>query len=160
QVEALAKRMDAQLTLRPMLLGGVFRAHGTPQKLFEAQVPAKAAHNLADLGRWAELYGVPLEMPAGHPMRTVEALRARVVTGADPKVVHGFFRAYGGEGKPVSEEAVLREVLTAAGHDAAAVLAKIALPEVKDDLRKRTDEAIALGVFGVPVYRVDGGPIL
>jgi len=50
-------------------------------------------------------------------------------------------------------------VLTAAGHDADDVLARIATDEVKNDLRARTDEAIALGIFGVPVYRLDGGPI-
>lgn len=160
QVEALARRMGATLAFRPMLLGGVFRAHGTPQRLFEAQVPAKAAHNLLDLSRWAALYGVPLEMPAAHPMRTVDALRATLVTGCDPKVIHGFYRAYWAQGKPVSDPAVLREVLSAAGHDADAVLARIEAAEVKDELRKRTDDAVALGIFGVPVYRVDGGAIL
>jgi 2-hydroxychromene-2-carboxylate isomerase len=163
QVEALARRMDAELVLRPMLLGGVFRANGTPQKLFEAQVAPKAAHNLADMKRWAALYGVPLEMPATHPMRTVEALRATLATGCDPKVIHGFYRAYWGRGEAISEPSVLRAVLAEAGYDAAKVddvLARIGTAEVKDDLRKRTDEAIALGVFGVPVYRVDGGAIV
>jgi len=160
QVEGLARRMDAELVFRPMLLGGVFRAQGTPQRLFEAQIPAKAAHNLRDMQRWAALYGVPLAMPAAHPMRTVEALRATLVTRCDPRVIHGFFRAYWAEGKPVSDPAVLREVLAAAGQDVEAVLRAIDSPEAKDALRARTDEAIALGVFGVPVYRVDGGPIL
>jgi len=160
RVEALARLMDAELVFRPILLGGLFRAHGTPQRLFEAQVAAKASHNLVDMARWAKLYGVPLSMPATHPMRTVEALRATLVTGNDPKVIHGFYRAYWGEGRAISERDVLTSVLTAAGHDAAKVLADIETPAVKDDLRARTDEAVALGLFGVPVYRVDEGPIL
>jgi 2-hydroxychromene-2-carboxylate isomerase len=160
RVEALARLMDAELIFRPILLGGIFRAHGTPQRLFEAQVPAKVAHNLLDMGRWAALYRVPLEMPSTHPMRTVEALRATLATGNDPKVIHGFYEAYWAEGRPISEPDVMRSVLTAAGHDATKILAEIETPAVKDDLRARTDEAIALGLFGVPVYRVDGGPIL
>lgn len=160
RIEALAGIMGAELVFRPILLGGVFRAHGTPQRLFEAQVPAKVTHNLLDMGRWAALYGVPLEMPSTHPMRTVEALRATLATGNDPKVIHGFYRAYWAEGRPISAPEVLRSVLTAAGHDAERVLEQIETPEVKDDLRARTDEAIGMGVFGVPVYRVDGGPIL
>src|SRR4051812_21029100 len=75
QVEALAARAHAALTWKPMLLGGVFRAVDTPQNLSEVLVPAKAQHNLADMQRWAALFGVPLAMPAGHPFRTVEALR-------------------------------------------------------------------------------------
>ncbi len=156
QVEALAKRSGATLTYKPMLLGGVFAANGTPQKLFATLSPAKAAHNARDLERWADLFGVPLTMPPGHPLRTVEALRATVATGVDPRVVHGFYRAYWVDGRGPSEETTMREVLGAARHDADAILASIARPEAKDDLRRRTDEAIARGIFGAPAFVVNG----
>jgi 2-hydroxychromene-2-carboxylate isomerase len=119
-------------------------------------IPAKAAHNALDLTRWAALFGVPLTMPKDHPMRTVEALRATLATRCDPKVIHGFYRAYWVDGRPPSDEAMLRAVLSEAGHDAGAVLSRIATPEAKAELRKETDEAIALGVFGAPAYVVDG----
>jgi 2-hydroxychromene-2-carboxylate isomerase len=156
QVQGLAARTGAGLSWRPMLLGGVFAANGTPQKLFATLSPAKAAHNARDLERWAELFAVPLTMPAGHPLRTVEALRATLVSGVDPRVVHGFYRAYWVLGRAPSDEATMRDVLSAAGHDAGAVLARIAEPAVKEDLRRRTDQAIALGIFGAPSYVVDG----
>jgi 2-hydroxychromene-2-carboxylate isomerase len=156
QVEALAKRMGAQLTLQPMLLGGVFKVNGTPQNLMGALTPAKAKHNFADMMRWARRFDVPLTIPTAHPMRTVEALRATLATGVDPKVMHGFYRAYWVEGRPPSDPGTMRAVLTAAGHDADRVLAKIDDPAIKDDLRMRTDRAIALGIFGAPSYLVDG----
>jgi 2-hydroxychromene-2-carboxylate isomerase len=156
QVEALASRTGARLVYRPMLLGGVFAANGTPQKLFATLSAAKAAHNARDLDRWAALWGVPLTMPAGHPLRTVEALRATVASGIDPRVVEGFYRAYWVHGRGPSEEATMREVLSAAGHEPAPVLDAITRPEAKDDLRRRTDEAIALGIFGAPAFVVEG----
>jgi 2-hydroxychromene-2-carboxylate isomerase len=156
QVESLAERTGARLGWKPMLLGGVFTANGTPQKLFATLSPQKAAHNARDLDRWAELFAVPLRMPEGHPLRTVEALRATLVCGIDPRVVHGFYRAYWVEGRPPSDERTMRDVLSAAGHDAAAVLARIVEADVKGDLRRRTDEAIALGIFGAPSFVVDG----
>lgn len=152
---ALAERMGVPLTLKPMLLGGVFRAVGTEQRLFETLSPAKAAHNAADMARWAAKFGVPLRMPAGHPFRSVSALRATLVTGIDPAVVASFYRAYWDENRDISERDVLTDALTRAGHDAEAVLAKIDAPEVKDDLRRRTDEAVSRGVFGVPAWFVD-----
>jgi 2-hydroxychromene-2-carboxylate isomerase len=160
QVERLAGLMGEELVLSPILLGGVFRAHDTPQRLFEAAIAPKAAHTLSDMKRWARLYGVPLEMPPDHPMRTVDALRATLATGRDPKVIHGFFNAYWARGEAVSDPAVMRRVLGDAGHDADAVLARASSPEIKDELRARTDEAVALGLFGVPVYRLDDGPII
>jgi len=35
-------------------------------------------------------------------MRTVDALRATLATGIDPKVIHGFYRAYWIENRPPS----------------------------------------------------------
>ncbi len=156
QAQAFAARVGRTLRWCPMLLGGVFKAHDTPQRLFETLSPAKAKHNADDLQRWAALHGVALTMPAAHPMRSVEALRATLACGCDARVIHGFFRAYWVEGRPISDPAVIADVVRAAGHDADAVLAEIARDAVKDDLRRRTEEAIALGVFGAPTWTLDG----
>jgi len=156
QVEALAGRTGAHLVYRPMLLGGVFAANDTPQKLFATLSPAKAAHNARDLSRWAELFGVELSMPAAHPLRSVEALRATIACGVDPRVVRGFYHAYWVQGRGPSEPGVMREVLGDNGHDVDAILSAITTPALKDDLRRRTDEAIALGIFGAPAFVVDG----
>lgn len=160
-VESFAKECDAGLVWEPFLLGGVFRAVGTPQKLFATLSAAKSKHNMEDIHRFAALYNCPLTMPSAHPFRTVEALRAtllaRTPEGAlDARVIHGFFDAYWVRNEPISEEATLRRVLTEAGHDADAILPH--LSEAKGELIARTDKAIALGVFGAPAYvtHVDG----
>jgi 2-hydroxychromene-2-carboxylate isomerase len=156
RVRALAQRTKSQLVYEPMLLGGVFKANGTAQNLSEVLSPAKKKHNELDMVRWAERWGVPLNKPAGHPLRTVEALRATLATGIDPNVVDGFFRAYWVEGREPSSEQTIRDVVTAAGYNAADVLAAIGKDAIKDDLRARTDRAIQLGVFGAPSFIVDG----
>ncbi len=155
QVEALARRTGDALRWRPMLLGGVFRANATPQKLFATLSPQKAAHNAEDLQRWAREYGVALTMPAGHPLRSVEALRATLATGCDPRVIHGFYRAYWVEGREISAPETMRAVLTAAGHDADAVLPTLAGDALREALRVETERAIALGIFGAPAYVID-----
>ena len=157
QVEAMARRTGDDLRWRPMLLGGVFRANDTPQKLFATLSPAKAAHNAADLARQAAYLGVPLTMPAAHPMRSVEALRATLATGCDPAVIHGFYRAYWVENAPIADPAVIARVLRDAGHDPGPVLAALDGAELRERLRVETDEAIARGIFGAPSFVVDGG---
>jgi 2-hydroxychromene-2-carboxylate isomerase len=152
QVAALARRTRAELVYEPMLLGGVFRNVGTSQRLFAELSPPKAKHNVLDMQRWAELFGVPLTMPSAHPMRTVEALRATLLADIDPRVVDGFYRAYWIEGRAPSEVGTMRDVLAAAGRDATAILRR--LDEKKEDLRARTERAIALGIFGAPAFMV------
>jgi 2-hydroxychromene-2-carboxylate isomerase len=150
------RRLPGELVYEPMLLGGEFKANGTAQNLSEVLVPAKRRHNELDMQRYAERWSIPLNKPAGHPLRTVDALRATLACGIDPKVVDGFFRAYWVEGREPSDEKTIREVVAAAGHNAEDVLAKLKTDAIKEDLRARTDRAIALGIFGAPTFVVDG----
>jgi 2-hydroxychromene-2-carboxylate isomerase len=156
QAKALAARLGVPLVYRPLLLGGVFKAVGTPQNLFASRGAARTAHEAADMMRWAARFGVELRMPAGHPMRSVEALRATLATGTDPAVVDGFFKAYWVDNREISSPEVIAEVVSRGGHDPEKVLARIATPEIKDDLRARTEQGVALGIFGVPAWIVDG----
>lgn len=154
--ERAAALRGEPLRYAPMLLGGIFRARGVAQNLMGTLSPAKAAHNLADLQRWAALLGVPLQVPAAHPFRTVEALRVTLACGLDPAVIRGFYRAYWVDNTPISETAVLERVLREAGHDVAQVLERAGSDAIKDDLRARTDAALALGIFGAPAFVAAG----
>lgn len=155
----MAKRTGATLIPRPILLGGVFKSIGVEPNLAATLGPAKARHNLQDMQRWAAVYGVTLKMPDGHPRRTVEALRALLAAcpnGDFMPLAHRFYRAYWVDGIDLSTPDGVARVLREAGLDADAVLARAATPEIKDELRRRTDEAVARGVFGVPAFFVEG----
>src|SRR3954464_4671400 len=115
QAPALAARMGVELTYRPLLLGGVFRANDTPQKLFATLSPAKAAHNMADMQRWAKRFGVKLTMPNNHPMRSVEALRATLATGIDPRVIDAFYRAYWVDNADIGDRGLIGKIVAACG---------------------------------------------
>lgn len=155
QLRAVGERMGVVPRLQPMLLGGVFRANDTPQKLFATLSPAKAAHNAADLQRWASRFAVPLRMPAAHPLRSVEALRATLLTGCDERVVRGFFDAYWVANDDIGAERTIGAVLRGAGYAPEAILPRLSDAAVKEELRARTDRAIELGVFGAPSWVVD-----
>lgn len=157
QAEALARRTGATLDLRPMLLGGVFRALNVPPDIHAGLGEAKARHRANDLRRCAVHFDVPLRMPAGHPFRTVDALRALLVVGPPwGPLVDRIFKAYWVESLDIGNADVLKAILDEAGYDGAAVLRKTHDEEVKADLRRRTDEAVAKGVFGAPTFVVDG----
>jgi 2-hydroxychromene-2-carboxylate isomerase len=154
QIEALCGRAGAALAWKPFLLGGVFKAIGTPPVPFLGLPAAKARHNALDMMRWADHWGVPLHMPAFHPARTVLALRATLASGDLPRASKALYAAYWVQGRDVSSPEVVREVLDGAGLDGAALVARAEEPAIKDELRRRTDEAIAAGVFGAPAFVV------
>jgi 2-hydroxychromene-2-carboxylate isomerase len=156
QIEAVCERNGASLVWRPFLLGGVFRAIGTPDT--PVLGAAKARLNALDMHRWADHFGVPLNMPPTHPNRTVLALRAAIAAGPDlPRASRALFRAYWALGRDVSRPEVVREALADVGLDADALLRRAEEQAAKDDLRARTDEAVARGLFGAPTFLVTNG---
>ena len=154
QADALAKRTGATLVWRPMLLGAVFKAIGSPDVPMSTWSDAKRTHTMLDMQRWAAHWEVPFRFPSRFPMSTVKALRVWLALPAARRDAFrkAVFRAYWIDGLAPSDEKTMRDVLGAAGHDASAILAK--LDDAKDDLRRRTDEAIALGIFGAPAFVV------
>lgn len=167
-VEEVCARAGARLSLEPMLLGGVFRAIGAGDGPMASLGPAKALHTARDQQRWAERRGVPLRIPTAHPMRTVRALRTFLGLPAAswPAAMHAIYAAYWQRGADVTDDVVIADALRAAGvpDDAIAAAQRGADDDaVKDELRRRTDRAVALGVFGAPAFvvRRDGArPIL
>jgi len=156
-VEEMAARVNAKLLLKPMLLGGIFRALAVPQNLAASVGVSKARHNLNDMHRYARLWDLPFVMPANHPIRTVNALRA-VLAAGEPynTLMHAFFRAYWVDSVDVSSDENIARILTEKGYDATAILAKSQTREVKSHLRQLTDTALSKGVFGAPGIFVDG----
>jgi 2-hydroxychromene-2-carboxylate isomerase len=151
-----------------MLLGGVFRGIGSAAEgPMVTLAPAKALHNVHDMHRWAELFGAPFKLPAAHPMRTVRALRTLLALPHSrwPAVIEAIFAAYWQRGEDITDDVVIAAALRTAGvsdADISAAARRADDADIKDDLRRRTDEAIALGIFGAPgwVIRRPQGPLL
>ncbi len=157
RVEAMAARAGVRLELTPILLGGVFRAIGSPDVPAAHMPPQKARLGRLDLARYAALYDVPLALPPEHPRRTVSAMRLCHAVDGELRVrlTHALYRAYFAEGRDVADPGVLRAIAAACGVGAEAVdAALIPDPRVKKSLFDATDEAIADGVFGVPGFVV------
>lgn len=150
----LAKRTGASIVYKPILLGAVFKATGNVSPV---TVPAKAAYSGHDLRRWTRRYGAPFASNPHFPMNTLRVMRGAVasqVAGCFAAYHRAVFSAMWEKGRHIAEEAVLREVLTGAGLDAASLLAGAETAEVKERLRAGTAEAVERGVFGVPSFWV------
>jgi 2-hydroxychromene-2-carboxylate isomerase len=156
-----ARQLATAVDWRPMLLGGVFRGIGAGDGPMATISPQKQAHNVHDMHRWADIFGEPFRLPASHPMRTVTALRTLLALPRTwwPAAIEAMFAAYWQRGEDVARAEVIAAALRGAGVpgdvvDAAAGRADD--PEIKDELRQRTDEAIALGIFGAPAWVARG----
>ena len=152
QIQAMAARVGAQVRMKPILLGALFKAIGTANIPVFTFGEARRAYTLRDLGDWAALWGVPFQFTPHFPVRTVTAGRVALVCEEATPVI---YKAVWSDGVDISDERALQGVLEAAGLDGAGLLAAAQAPEVKAQLRANTDEAIRRGACGAPTMVVD-----
>jgi len=152
QLRRISERTGARSRLYPITLGGVRKVTG--HQMPPAQ---QLAYMRQDTARWAQRYGVAMQMPEKFPISTILPLRATVAaarSGEGERAMKALFHAFWGEGEDISDPAVVERVLGEAGLDGKRLVAMAAEQDVKDELRKNTDLALARGVFGVPTIFV------
>jgi 2-hydroxychromene-2-carboxylate isomerase len=154
RIERLASDCGATLVWKPFLLGKVFEATGNRAPI---SVPAKGKHLFADLGRWARFYGVPFQFPKLFPLNSVPPARAGIAAaraGKPAEFAKAIMAVYWTEGRDVSQPAEMKSIAAGVGLDGDGIIAAIADPAVKEELRANTDEAVQRGVFGAPTFFV------
>jgi 2-hydroxychromene-2-carboxylate isomerase len=156
QAPALARRHGLQLTPVPVLFGAMLSHY---RQVGPAELPAKSSWMLRNVLRKARLHGIPIAPPASHPFNPLLALRATCAVddeAARVRTVDRVFRATWAEGRAVQEPDVVRALLVELGLPADALLAAAASEPAKARLRENTEQALALGLFGVPTLAVRG----
>jgi 2-hydroxychromene-2-carboxylate isomerase len=149
QLAALAPRIS--IRYRPVLFAGLLAASGQKGP---AEIAAKRTFTYRFCLWQAGRLGIGLRFPPEHPFNPLPLLRLAIACDSSADAVHRIFRFVWRDGRlpdlPI-EWAELAGLLGVADADA-----RIATPEVKDELRRNTDEAIARGVFGVPTLAIGG----
>ena len=160
KIEEVARRHNADLVWRPILVGGVFNAvNPSVYETRERPVKPKARYYAKDLQDWAHLYGLKIGQPTVFPVNSVKAMRGALVAHEHGKISpysRCVFERYWGEDRDISKDEVLRDIVRTAGLDEQEYFTKIASPEYKDKLKRNTDELIERGGFGSPTIFVDG----
>jgi 2-hydroxychromene-2-carboxylate isomerase len=160
KIEEVARRHNADLIWKPILVGGVFNA--VNPSVYETRsnpVKPKARYYAKDLQDWAHLYRLKIGQPTVFPVNSVKAMRGAFVAHEHGRISpysRRIFETYWGEDRDISKDEVLRDVVRAVELDENEYFKKIAAPEYKEKLKSNTDDLIARGGFGSPTIFVDG----
>jgi len=147
QLAALAPRLS--IRYRPVLFAGLLAANGHKGP---AEIAAKRTFTYRYLVWHARRLGIPFKMPPEHPFNPLPLLRLALACDCDPAAIHRIFRFVWRDGRLPDLPIEWAELI--AGLGVADAAARIASPEVKETLRRNTDEAIGRGVFGVPTLMI------
>jgi 2-hydroxychromene-2-carboxylate isomerase len=144
----------ASVRRRPVLLGGILNERG---QLGPAEIPGKRLFTYRFVQWQAAHYGIPLKFPPSHPFNPIKALRLSIVLENEESAVRTIFRHLWRDGRSIDDPADWRALCERLGQTD--VESRIAAPEVKAELKRNGDLALAAGLFGVPTFVVDGEPI-
>ena len=144
--------LSYSVSYKPVALGVLLRHHGS---LGPAEIPAKRDWTYRHVMWLAHSKGIALDMPALHPFNPMPLLRLAVGTDAqglpNRYVCETLFRHVWQGGADAVDAARLQAITTQLAP------ARAATDEaVKAQLKAHTDDAIALNIFGVPAFEVDG----
>ena len=138
-----------QFRCKPVVFGAILAAHSHKGP---AEIPAKRAFTYRFAHWQAAQLSIPFKFPHEHPFNPLPLLRLAIACDSRFDAVQRIFRFVWRDGRlpdlPI-EWAELAQQLGIRDPDA-----RIAAAEVKDELRRNTDEALARGVFGVPTLAI------
>jgi 2-hydroxychromene-2-carboxylate isomerase/predicted Fe-S protein YdhL (DUF1289 family) len=149
QLATLAPRIT--IRYKPVLFAGILGAHGQKGP---AEIPAKRAFTYRFVLWQAKRLGIPLKLPHEHPFNPLPLLRLAIACDCEGAAIHRIFRFVWRDGTIAGP--AHRMGRTDARPGPSRCGRKNRRARVKETLRRHTDEAIALGVFGVPTLALRG----
>ena len=163
RIEALARAAGVEVAWRPFLLGPIFQAQGWSTSPFNVY-PAKGRYMVRDIERIATARGLPFTMPAVFPANSLGISRLALAlepTGLVPAATRAVFQAQFGRGDDIADHATWRRTLSplVGREKLTEFVAAASGEELKQALRRRTEEAVLKGVFGAPSFVAADGEV-
>jgi 2-hydroxychromene-2-carboxylate isomerase len=161
----LMDQLQLPIRWRPILVGGVFNAvnqevYTAREAMLNNSNSRRLNYYIKDLQDWARLCGVRADMPPGHPISSVKAMRGAFYAEEQDLLTpysRAVFETYWGSDTPdIFNDEILTGICVQVGLDAEGFFSAINNQRYKDLLRENTDELIERGGYGSPTIFIDG----
>ncbi|MGO9741185.1 MAG: 2-hydroxychromene-2-carboxylate isomerase [Roseiarcus sp.] len=160
RIGGLAAARGVFVRWRPFLLGPLFAESGWRDSPFNIY-PVKGRYMWRDLERICASLGLPLVRPNPFPQNSLAAARIAVALDDGPRAEFSrlLYRVEFGEGRQISDRAVLASLLSDLALDPEAIFAKAESGENKALLKAEVGRATALGLPGAPSLVTEDGEV-
>ena len=158
-LKGVAERTGARINIIPCLLGGIFKATGNQAPMIAfGGIKGKMDYEMLEIRRFIAAHGLTrFRMNPHFPINSLTAMRGlcAVEPGAEfDTYVEAVLAGFWERRLAMGDAEALASVLTEAGLDADAILARAQTDPVKAILAANTEAAVARGVFGIPTFFV------
>ena len=147
QVPTIEKQYGIKITLKPILLGALFRSIGTPDVPIFAMSKPKQRYLMQDLHDASEFWDTSFSFPNNFPVRSILPLRIAILA---PECTYDIYEAMWSKGIDITNSEELKKITNAHGYDWEDLQKQI--PSAKEILKENTDRAETAGVCGAPSW--------
>jgi 2-hydroxychromene-2-carboxylate isomerase len=154
RIERAAAAAGVPIAWKPFVLGPIFAGQGWKDSPFNIY-PLKGRYMWREMERLCARYDLPFQKPSRFPQGSVLAARVACLGARErwcPDFVRAVFHANFAEDRDISDVGVITTILDAIGQPGSELVQQAQSPEHKGDLRRQTEEATALGLFGAPSF--------
>jgi 2-hydroxychromene-2-carboxylate isomerase len=155
EIVKVEKENLIKIKYMPVLLGALLKTTGSKAN---ADIPIKAKYMIKDCKLWAEKKNVSFKFNSNFPIISLNLMRSVLLAekkGFSQKLINKIFDSIWIENLNLNETEVFEKLLTELGINAKIFLADLTDPVIKDDLKKRTSEALSKGIFGLPSFVIN-----
>jgi len=155
KIKKIEEKEDFKFKLKPILLGGLHNLHGIKAPAF---IPAKAKFMIRDCKMVAERSKIQFKFNSYFPIKTLDLMRGVLIAEEDNLLsyyVGKIFYAIWVDGLNMNDQLIIDKVLKNLDINPKTFFLRAANQNIKNLLKKRTDEAFRKGIFGAPTFYVN-----
>ena len=155
EIRKIEKENSVKIKYMPILLGALLKSSGIKAN---ADIPIKGKYMVKDCKLWAEKYNIEFKFNSYFPIITLDLMRCVLVAerkGFAQNFINNFFDAIWKDGLNLNDKTIVKKLLKNLNIDPNAFLTDAVQSNIKDELKKRTDEAYKKGIFGAPSFIVN-----
>ena len=154
-IRKIEKENSIKVKYMPVLLGALLKLTGVKANI---DVPIKGKYMIKDCKLWAEKYNIEFKFNNYFPIITLNLMRCVLVAenkGFPQIFINKVFDAIWKDGLNLNDNSILEKLLKNININPKNFLIEAVDLKIKNELKKRTDEAYKKGIFGTPSFIVN-----
>tara|TARA_Y100001970_G_C14126309_1_gene799120 strand:- start:325 stop:912 length:588 start_codon:yes stop_codon:yes gene_type:complete len=155
KLKKIEKKTPIKIKYKPILLGGLHNLHGIKAPAF---IPSKAKFMIRDCKLIAEKNNIRFKFNSYFPIKTVNLMRGVLVAEEDDYknyYIDKIFDSIWMDGFNMNDQIVIDKVLKNLNINPKTFTLRCSSQNIKNQLKKKTDEAFEKGIFGAPTFHIN-----
>tara|TARA_Y100001970_G_C14100689_1_gene785296 strand:- start:192 stop:779 length:588 start_codon:yes stop_codon:yes gene_type:complete len=155
KLKKIEKKIAIKIKYKAILLGGLHNLHGIKAPAF---IPSKAKFMIRDCKMIAEKNNIKFKFNSYFPIKTVNLMRGVFIAEEDDYknyYIDKIFDSIWMDGFNMNDQIVVDKVLKNLNINPKTFSLRCSSQNIKNQLKKKTDEAFEKGIFGAPSFYIN-----